>query len=131
MDDLVKQRLRLKLEALHRKAATRAVEEPVQLERKLIKKPVPQTLTPRQPVAKPLPPKPTAVAPKLQPVVRSLPCIHEGDVLDPCKSCAGELGHVRECDLHTKCTRGNTKKGFAVCATCTDYEPDPALLPPK
>ncbi|HEY1189190.1 MAG TPA: hypothetical protein VGE74_16170 [Gemmata sp.] len=60
---------------------------------------------------------------------RPLPCEHEGDVVEPCRTCAGEARHVRECDRHGRCTRTDAGKGVAVCAACPDYAPDPALLP--
>lgn len=65
-----------------------------------------------------------------RPSRRSLPCVHEGDVIEPCRSCGGgDSRHVRECDRHGRATRVEAGKGVAVCGTCADYEPDPALLP--
>lgn len=62
---------------------------------------------------------------------RELPCVHEGDVLRPCGSCAAdraEARHVRGCDLFGECARGEPVVPH-VCASCTSYAPDPALLP--
>ncbi|HEY1188881.1 MAG TPA: class I SAM-dependent methyltransferase [Gemmata sp.] len=75
----------------------------------------------------PAPGAPSAA--RASPLARTLPCVHEGDVVEPCRTCAGEARHVRECDRHGRCTRTDAGKGVAVCATCGDYAPDPALLP--
>ena len=71
------------------------------------------------------PPDPAAVAA----LTRPLPCLHEGGVIEPCRGCHGDGRHVRECDRHGRCTRAEAGKGVAVCRTCADYRPDPALLP--
>lgn len=66
------------------------------------------------------------------PAARTLPCVHEGDVLRPCGSCAGdraEARHVRGCDLFGECARGEPVVP-RVCAACDRYAPDPSLLPP-
>lgn len=50
-----------------------------------------------------------------------LPCVHEGPVLEWCHTCQGELKHVRECDLHEKCTRGLAGPLVRSCVGCGDY----------
>ncbi len=52
---------------------------------------------------------------------RSLPCIHEGPVLEWCHTCTGERGHIRDCDLHERCTRGDRKKSVKCCLDCGDF----------
>jgi hypothetical protein len=59
---------------------------------------------------------------------RSLPCVHEGPVVEWCKTCTGpnaELRHVRQC-LHPTadrdiCTRGMIAASVQSCWTCPDY----------
>lgn len=48
-------------------------------------------------------------------------CEHEGNVLEWCHQCSGELKHVRECDLHGKCTRGYVSDKVRACAECADH----------
>jgi hypothetical protein len=63
-------------------------------------------------------------APQVQtPAPHPLPCIHEGAVLEWCNTCSGELRHVRDCDLHERCTRGVVGETVRSCATCGDYAP--------
>lgn len=68
-----------------------------------------------------------AAAPAPVPPAKSLPvvrpaCAHEGRIIAPCSSCKGELRHVRDCEVHGSCTRGDAGKDVdAVCATCPDY----------
>lgn len=60
-------------------------------------------------------------------VVYPLPCIHEGAVLEYCKSRHGELAearHVRDCDIHEKCTRGFVSNLVQSCSKCPDYKPE-------
>lgn len=55
---------------------------------------------------------------------RALPCVHEGNVLELCHTCGGrqaEGRHVRECEVHGRCTRLPNRAGLASCATCPDY----------
>jgi hypothetical protein len=59
--------------------------------------------------------------------VRRLPCVHEGPVVEWCKTCSGrgESRHVRAC-LHPTadrdtCTRGEVSPKVQACATCPDY----------
>jgi hypothetical protein len=57
---------------------------------------------------------------------RPLPCVHEGAVLEYCKTCNGsraEGRHVRDCDLHEKCTRGYVSHAVKWCGRCSDYKP--------
>ena len=44
-----------------------------------------------------------------------LPCKHEGAVVEWCMGCNGEMKHVRDCDVHEKCTR-------LLCLNCPGYE---------
>lgn len=56
----------------------------------------------------------------------SLPCVHEGPVLEWCHTCGGHEGkHVRECDIFEKCTRLPNKAGVASCSTCGEYRATP------
>lgn len=65
-------------------------------------------------------PRPVTIRPaKVVPGRRSLPCIHEGAVLEWC-TCNDEAKHVRDCDKHERCTRGPGK--LRSCATCSDYD---------
>lgn len=54
---------------------------------------------------------------------RSLPCVHEGDVIRPCPSCHGDDRHVRECDRLGETTRAD-------CRKCPLRVPDATLLDP-
>lgn len=52
------------------------------------------------------------------------PCAREGAVLEFCPTCnkgAGERRHVRDCDVHGKCTRGPVSGKIKSCDTCDDY----------
>lgn len=73
------------------------------------------------------PDAPTPRSAKPLPVIRPA-CVHEGRIIAPCSSCKGELRHVRDCEVHGTCTRGDAGKEVdAVCATCPDYRaPEPA-----
>lgn len=56
-----------------------------------------------------------------------LPCIHEGAILEYCHSRRGELAeprHVRDCDIHQKCTRGFVSNLVTWCGRCQDYKAD-------
>lgn len=50
-----------------------------------------------------------------------LPCVHEGAVLESCPTCGGESKHVRDCDLHDKCTRASLGGPIRGCDACADY----------
>jgi hypothetical protein len=54
----------------------------------------------------------------------SLPCVHEGAILDYCNTCNGTMKHVRECDLHGKATYGFVSDKVQSCNRCDKYEPD-------
>ena len=54
--------------------------------------------------------------------LRSLPCIHEGAVLEWCTTCQGDGKHVRDCDVHERCTRGLVSEKVRSCTTCADYQ---------
>lgn len=78
-------------------------------------------------------PDPTVPRPEKPPIRQTsplvakphrLPCINEGAVLEWCNTCTGELRHVRDCDLHDRCTRGVISENIRTCATCRDYKPD-------
>jgi hypothetical protein len=64
--------------------------------------------------------KPAVAKPARVPL-RLAPCVHEGAVLEFCKTCSGELRHVRDCALHERCTRGAVSDAVRACATCADY----------
>lgn len=67
------------------------------------------------------------VPPGVRPV-GSAACAFEGTVLEVCTACgANESRHVRECDVHGKCTRGVVSGRVRACASCRDYTPE---LPP-
>ena len=59
---------------------------------------------------------------------RSLPCVHEGNIVEACKTCGPKEGrHVRQC-LHPTadrdlCTRDRIGPLVQACADCPDYEP--------
>lgn len=48
----------------------------------------------------------------------TLPCIHEGAILEWCHTCNGENRHVRECDIYDKCTRGFVSSSVKACTNC-------------
>lgn len=76
---------------------------------------------PADPEPPPAPARPLPVLP---------PCVHEGDVLEACQTCGPQGGrHVRECDLHGRCTREPVGPTVRACRACPDYRPDPTLLP--
>ena len=56
-----------------------------------------------------------------------LPCVREGAVLESCKTCGGESKHVRDCDLHERCTRVSLGGPIRGCDACPDYRPPSAL----
>lgn len=76
-------------------------------------------------------PKPK-LAQALQPL-HSLPCIHEGNILEWCHSCpaTAETKHVRECDIYGKCTRGFVSDKVKACARCDDYATEEATYAPQ
>lgn len=76
------------------------------------------------------PAPPPAAKPGRVPLAAWTPCVHEGDILEACQTC-GPKGHrhVRECDLHGRCTREAVGPRVRACRDCADYRPDPALLP--
>lgn len=49
-----------------------------------------------------------------------LPCTHEGAILE-FAACKCEGRHVRDCDVHDRCTRA-AGGPLACCAACPDYE---------
>ncbi len=60
---------------------------------------------------------------------RTLPCTHEGAVLEFCTSCspeAGELRHVRDCDKWERATRRHVSDAVRSCSNCADYDPGKA-----
>jgi len=62
---------------------------------------------------------------------RPLPCIHEGSVLEWCTTCSGdkaELRHVRDCEIHERCTRGRVNEKTAACSVCPDWKPDYGVI---
>ena len=64
----------------------------------------------------------------------TLACVHEGAVLEWCQKCGPKEGrHVRDCDLHDRCTRLPVGPAVRSCARCPDYrpaDPGPTPLPP-
>lgn len=60
------------------------------------------------------------------------PCRHEGNVLDRCHTCpaAAEGKHVRECDVHERCTRAYVSDRVRSCDRCGDFAPEPPPAPP-
>lgn len=59
------------------------------------------------------------------PGARPLPCAHEGAVVEWCTACGPREGrHVRDCDLHDRCTRQPVGPHVRACAACPDYLPD-------
>lgn len=60
------------------------------------------------------------VSPSLS--ARALPCVHEGAVIEWCKSCGpSEERHVRDCDVHERCTRSTVGPAVRGCDRCPDY----------
>lgn len=69
---------------------------------------------------------------KLGTITRRLPCVHEGPVVEPCKTCSSGNRDVRLCAHpaptdpdRDKCTRVATGGPVQACATCVDYTPPP------
>lgn len=55
------------------------------------------------------------------------PCAHEGAVIEFCKSRHGAMGegrHVRDCDIHERCTRAFVSHTTQWCGRCPDYVVD-------
>lgn len=54
------------------------------------------------------------------------PCRHEGAIVEHCKSCHRdkEGRHVRDCDLHDRCTRTRVSDKVRSCDRCPDYLPE-------
>lgn len=74
-----------------------------------------------------LPSRPASLSPSPAPAAapprfRSLPCVHEGAVLEWCASCNGDRRHVRDCDLHERCTRGVVSDRVRACERCPDFD---------
>jgi len=69
-----------------------------------------------------IPTYPPAPAPVTVPL-RTLPCVHEGNVLERCHTCKGDnpARHVRECDKFERCTRGFVSGKIRACVTCEEY----------
>lgn len=61
----------------------------------------------------------------------SIPCIHEGAILEYCNTCNGAMKHVRECDKYSKATYAVVSDKVHSCKTCNDYEPDTTLVTEK
>lgn len=73
----------------------------------------------------------------------SLPCVYElipdagqGQILEYCNTCNGEMRHVRYCDLYEKCTRIFVSSNVRACITCENYTPQeadkrPERIPPE
>lgn len=59
---------------------------------------------------------------KREPRAHSLPCIHEGAVLEWCNECNGELRHIRDCDIHQRCTRSYVSDLVQACIKCDKYQ---------
>lgn len=57
----------------------------------------------------------------------SLPCVHEGAILEYCPTCNGGHKHVRECDINGKCTYAFVSANVKSCYHCKDYMPDTSL----
>jgi hypothetical protein len=53
---------------------------------------------------------------------RSTPCAHEGHIIERCPL-GFELAHVRDCDIHDRCTRGHNNGAVMSCLRCPDYKP--------
>jgi hypothetical protein len=49
------------------------------------------------------------------------PCVHEGAVVERCRSCGTGRLDVRECDVHGKCIRDSNDRGVQSCVACNDY----------
>lgn len=64
-----------------------------------------------------------------------LPCVHEGAILEFCTTkCRQEARHVRDCDIHDRCTRIKVGSKLHNCEHCPDYNPavpSPTLLFPR
>jgi hypothetical protein len=67
------------------------------------------------------PPAAAAKAPARVPLPVLAPCVHEGAVLEYCPTCRGEGRHVRDCDLHERCTRDAVSPVVRACASCPDH----------
>lgn len=67
---------------------------------------------------------------KVNPARVALPCIHEGGILERCHKCGGEGKHVRECDIHGKCTRAFVSAKVKACSQCADYATDEPVARP-
>ena len=55
------------------------------------------------------------------PVLTRGPCHHEGAILEPCTTCAGDLRSVRDCDLHDRATRVHVSDRVRSCDRCPQY----------
>jgi hypothetical protein len=64
-----------------------------------------------------------AVVPKLRLGHRSLPCIHDEDIVEWCTGCDAINRSVRSCELHERCTRVFVSDKVKACSLCHDYEP--------
>lgn len=72
------------------------------------------------------------IAPRHPVKPMSLPCIHEGPIVEFCTKCNGEMRHVRAC-LHPTadrdtCTRGAVSGLVQACVTCPDYSLQEATI---
>lgn len=62
------------------------------------------------------------------PAARVFPCRHEGPVVEHCRR-GCELAHVRDCEVHDRCTRGANNGRVMSCGQCPDFS-SPAPVPP-
>lgn len=60
---------------------------------------------------------------KQRPSRFSLPCQYEGAILEWCDKCNGEMKHIRDCEKHERCTRGEVSPLIQACVTCESYTP--------
>lgn len=77
-------------------------------------------------------PKVKAAPPPASPARESPPCVREGAVLEFCTACpaSAEAKHVRDCDLHGKCTRASLGGPVRGCDRCPDYASTEPAPPP-
>ena len=54
---------------------------------------------------------------------RGVPCVRELPVVRYCNDVHNEDRHVRECEIHDRCTRGYVSEEQKACSLCTDYVP--------
>lgn len=59
------------------------------------------------------------------------PCTKEGAVLEWCNTCNSGARHIRDCDIHERCTRGDVYPNIQGCVNCSDYTPDAKVIGSK